>query len=118
VGSGLSNKILPFFPVCHQLSPSSLNPSSFYLFSTFVTISFLLCGVVSPTQNPQPGGPGYPFLSGSSPWTYIPCYKKSVNCANKILKDNADWTGQTYVTVQSLVPRCQDHCHWSHKSGL
>ena len=30
---------------------------------------FLLCGVVSPMPNPQPGGPGYPFLldlSGSS----------------------------------------------------
>jgi hypothetical protein len=29
-----------FFPICHQLSPSSLNPSSFFLCSTFVTISF------------------------------------------------------------------------------
>jgi hypothetical protein len=63
VGFGLSNKILPFFPICHQLSPSSLNLSSFFLCSTFVTISFLLCGVVSPTPNPHPGGPGYPFLS-------------------------------------------------------
>jgi hypothetical protein len=36
---------------------------------TFVTISFLLCGVVSSTPNPQPGGAGYPFLSGSSPLT-------------------------------------------------
>jgi hypothetical protein len=42
VGFGLSNKILPFFPICHQLSPSSLNSSSFFLCSTFVTISFLL----------------------------------------------------------------------------
>jgi hypothetical protein len=35
VGFGLSNKILPFFPICHQLSPSSLNPSSF----SFVRLS-------------------------------------------------------------------------------
>jgi hypothetical protein len=32
---------------------------------------FLLCGVVSPTSNPQPGGPEYPFLSGSSPLTCL-----------------------------------------------
>jgi hypothetical protein len=70
VGFGLSNKILPFFPICHQLSPF-LNPSSFFLYSTFVTISFLLFGVVSPTPNPQPGGPGYPFLSGPSPLTCL-----------------------------------------------
>jgi hypothetical protein len=37
----------------------------------FVTISFLLCGVVSLTPNPQPGGPGYPFLSGSSHLTCL-----------------------------------------------
>jgi hypothetical protein len=48
-----------------------LNLSSFSFFSTFVTISFLLCGVVSPTPNPQPGEPGYPFLSGSSPLTCL-----------------------------------------------
>jgi hypothetical protein len=35
VGFGLSNKILPFFTICHQLSPSSLNPSSF----SFVRLS-------------------------------------------------------------------------------
>jgi hypothetical protein len=46
VGFGLSSNIL-FFPICHQLSPSSLNLSSFFKF-------LLLCGVVSPTPNPQP----------------------------------------------------------------
>jgi hypothetical protein len=71
VGFGLLNNILPFFPICHQLSPSSLNLSSFFFCSTSVTISFLLCGVVSPTPNPHPGGPGYPFLSGSSPLTCL-----------------------------------------------
>jgi hypothetical protein len=51
--------------------PSSLNLSSFSLSSTFVTIHFLLCDVVSPTPNPQPGGPGYLFLLGSSPLTCL-----------------------------------------------
>jgi len=32
---------------------------------------FLWCGVVSPTHNPQTGGPGYPFLPGSSPLTCL-----------------------------------------------
>ena len=32
---------------------------------------FLRCGVVSPKPNPQPGGPGYPFLSESSPLTCL-----------------------------------------------
>ena len=36
----------------------------------FVTI-FFLRGEVSLTPNPQPGGPGYPFLSGSSPLTCL-----------------------------------------------
>ena len=37
----------------------------------FVTIFFLQCEVVSLTPNPQPGGPGYPFLSGSSSLTCL-----------------------------------------------
>jgi hypothetical protein len=81
VGFGLSNKILPLFPICYQLSPSLLNPSSFYLRSTFVTICFLLCGVVNPTPNPQHGGPGYPFLSGSSPLTCLAWEALPVACA-------------------------------------
>jgi len=54
-----------------SLFPSSLNLSSLFLCSTFITISFLLCGVVNPMPNPQPGGPGYPFLSGSSHLTCL-----------------------------------------------
>jgi hypothetical protein len=50
---------------------SSLALSSFILCSTFVTTNFLLCGFVSSKPNPQTGGPGYPFLSGSSPLTYL-----------------------------------------------
>ena len=109
VGFGMSNNFLPFFPICHQLSPpshsqhfisfilpgfsavcnfhvarvisvhlvffrpSSFKLSSFFLCSTSVTVSFsfLLGGVVSPTPNPQPGGPVYLFLSGSSPLTCL-----------------------------------------------
>jgi hypothetical protein len=41
--------------------PSSLSLSSLFLWSTFVTVIFLLCGVVSPMPNLLPGGPGYPF---------------------------------------------------------
>jgi hypothetical protein len=52
VGFGLSNKILPFIPIRHQLSPSSLNPSSFFLCSTFVTIGFYCVGLLAPRQTP------------------------------------------------------------------
>ena len=76
VGFGLSNNTSPYFPLYHQLSPSShsqqlfhvakvisvylvlfrplsLNLSSLFLCSTFVTIGFLLCGYISPTPNPH-----------------------------------------------------------------
>ena len=146
---GLSNNILPFFPICHQPSqsshsqylkisffflfpsfpgsfpssrpfqfiisfilsgfsifctfhvariisvnlvyfrPSSFNLSSLLLRSTFVT-SFLLGGEVSPTPNPQPGGPGYPFLSGSSPltclaWKALPIAYTNASIALRIM---------------------------------
>jgi hypothetical protein len=111
VDFGLLKNTAPFFPILHQLSPSShtqhlkipfyfllnspqyfkswktpcnyqniylvlfhpssLNLSSLFLCSTFITISFLLRRVVNPMPNPQPGGPVYPFLSGSSPLTYL-----------------------------------------------
>ena len=39
VGFGLSNNVLPFFPICHQLSPSShsqhLKNSLYFLFPSF-----------------------------------------------------------------------------------
>jgi hypothetical protein len=38
-------------------------------FPDFWTVYFLRCEVVSLTPNPQPGGPGYPSLSGSYPLT-------------------------------------------------
>jgi hypothetical protein len=66
VGFGLSNKIIPFFPIRHQLSPSSLNPSSFPLFD-FRNNKFLLCGVVSPKPNPKLEDQGIPFCLGHHP---------------------------------------------------
>jgi len=46
VGFGLSNSVLPFFPICYQLSPSShsqhLKISFYFLFSSFPRSSLLL----------------------------------------------------------------------------
>jgi len=46
VGFGLSNNVLPFFPICHQLSPSSnsqhLNISFYFLFPSFPGLPLLL----------------------------------------------------------------------------
>jgi hypothetical protein len=56
------------------LSPTlSIIVTSIQLFPffDFRNNKLLLHGVVSPTPNPQPGRPGYPFLSGSSPLTRL-----------------------------------------------
>jgi hypothetical protein len=71
VGFGLSKNILPSFPICHQLSPSSLNPSSFFFCSTFVTISFYCVGLSAPRQTPNLEDQDIPFLSRSSPLTCL-----------------------------------------------
>ena len=46
VGFGLSNNVLPFFPICHQLSPSShsqhLKNSFYFLFPFFLGLPLLL----------------------------------------------------------------------------
>jgi hypothetical protein len=70
VDFGLSNKILPCFPICHQLSPSSLNPSSFFLCSTFVTVSFYCVRLLAPRQSPT-WRTRASFSSGSSPLTCL-----------------------------------------------
>jgi len=87
VGFGLSNNTSPFFLIYH---PSSLNLSSLILCSTFVTISFLLCGAASPKPNPEPGRRGYPFLSGSSPltclaWEALPVAYATASIALRIM---------------------------------
>ena len=48
VGFGLSNNVLPFFPICHQLSPSSHSQHLKISFS-FLFPSFL---VSSPSSSP------------------------------------------------------------------
>jgi hypothetical protein len=48
-----------------------LSPEKASCLWVFRNMSFLLCGVVSTKPNPQPGGPGYPFLSVSSPLTCL-----------------------------------------------
>ena len=40
-------------------------------YECFITRGFLRRGVVSTSPNPQPGGPGHPFYSGSSPLTCL-----------------------------------------------
>jgi hypothetical protein len=75
-----------------------------FLFSTSVTISFLLCGVVSPKLNPQPGGPGYPFLSGSSPlncqaWGALPVAYATASIALGIV-----WPHKPHHYVKVGIP--------------
>jgi hypothetical protein len=54
-------------PSIHPLGTTALGePWPPRLIVGFRNKLFLRCGVVSPTPNPQPGGPGYPFSSGSS----------------------------------------------------
>jgi hypothetical protein len=67
MGFGLSNNMLPFFPICHQLSPSSLNLSSFFICSNFVTISFCCVGLLAPRQTPNLEDQGIPFCLGHHP---------------------------------------------------
>jgi hypothetical protein len=63
---------------CQIWLPSFFRHHLFHLFlilprliAGFRNKLFLRCGVVNPTPNLQPGGPGYPFSSGSSPLTCL-----------------------------------------------
>jgi len=84
--------------------PSSLNLSSLFLCSTFVTVSFLLYRVVSPTPNPQPGGPGCPFLSGSSPLTCLAWEALPVAYANASVALRIMWPHKTHHYVKLGTP--------------
>jgi hypothetical protein len=64
---GLSSNILTFFPICHQLSQSSLNLPSFSLCSTFVTIRFYCVGLLAPSQTPNLEDQVIPFCLGHHP---------------------------------------------------
>ena len=92
------------FPLHLSFRPSSFNPTSLFLCSTFATISSLLGGVVSPTTNPQPGGPGYPFLSGSSPlpclaWVALPVAYTTASIALRIM-----WPHKPNHYVKAGIP--------------
>ena len=54
--------------------------------------------VLCPTPNPQPGGPGYPFVSGSSPLTCLAQVALPV-------ASNRPHSSQDHFTMQS--PLCQ-----------
>jgi hypothetical protein len=67
-GLGLPQSVPPLVPVF------SSSPSVYWTLPRrlrgFRNVTFFFRdGVVSPTPNPQPGGPGCPFSSGSSPLT-------------------------------------------------
>jgi hypothetical protein len=76
VSLGLLNSQSPFLSVFLLLHPllylirfPNLFRQRLFLILPRLTVGFrnklfLLCGVVSHTPNPQPGGPGYPFSSG------------------------------------------------------
>ena len=78
----ISNEVFLFFcldltfqvaiviPVSKLLSSTSVSHPSEAVCWVSEQIIFMVWGC-SPTPNPQPGGPGYPFSSGSSPLTYL-----------------------------------------------
>ena len=74
--------------------------------STFVTISFffLLGGIFSPTPNPQPGGPGYPFLSGSSPLTCLALEALPVAYATASIALRIMWPHKPHHYVKVGIP--------------
>jgi hypothetical protein len=75
-----------------------------FLHSTFVTISILLCGVVSPKPNPQPGGSGYPFLSASSPLTCLAWEALPVAYATASIALGIMWPHKPHHYVKVLIP--------------
>jgi hypothetical protein len=74
------------------------------LCSNFVIISFLLCGVVSPTPKPQTGGPGYPFLSGSSPLTCLAREALPVAYATASIALGIMWPHKPHHYVKVGIP--------------
>jgi hypothetical protein len=104
VDFGLSNNILSFFPICHQLSPSSLNLSSFFLCSTSITISFYCVGLLAPCQTPNLEDQGIPFGLGSSPltrraWEALPVADATASRALGIM-----WPHKPHHSVKVGIP--------------
>ena len=61
-------------------------------------------GVVNPTPNPQPGGPGYPFLSGSSPLTYLAWEAPPVAYATASIALRIMWPHKPHHYVKVVTP--------------
>jgi hypothetical protein len=76
------------------------------------TISFLLCGVVSPTPNPKPGGPGYPFLSGSSPLTCLAWEALPVAHATASIALGIMWPHKPNNYVKVRIPSGGTLLYW------
>jgi hypothetical protein len=74
------------------------------LFCDFVRIIFFHDGAVSLTPNPQPGGPGYPFLSGLSPLTSLAIMKlRSSNHTTKLIMILERNKEENYLIFGSLI---------------
>jgi len=75
------NQVMQFYTETAHSTFPLVNPCScclvfvvsvrFPILQVSQQIYVLRCETVSLTTNPQPGGPGYPFLSGSSPLTCL-----------------------------------------------
>ena len=70
---------------------------------------FLRCGVVSPVPNSQPGGPGYPFSSGSSPLTCLAWEALPVASANASVALGFIWPHKPLHYVKVGIPSGGDH---------
>jgi hypothetical protein len=79
-GPGLPHNSPPLFSILCYIPPSLtmsyleihivlVERSGYIVWASQLDKKFLRCRVISLTPKPQPGGPGYPFLSGSSPLT-------------------------------------------------
>jgi hypothetical protein len=81
-----------------------LSPEEASCLWVFCNMSFLLCGVVSPTANPQPGGPGYPLLSGSSHLTCLAWEALPVAYATASIALGIMWPRKPHHYVKVAIP--------------
>jgi hypothetical protein len=79
-----------------------------------VTIFFLRGGVVSLTPNPQPGGPGYAFLPGSSPLTCLAWETLSVAYATTSIALGIIWPHKPRHYAKVGIPSGGRHDHRIH----
>jgi len=65
---------------------------------------FYCVGFLTPRQTPQPGGPGYPFLSGSSPLTCLAWEAPPVAYATASIALRIMWPHKHYHYVKVGTP--------------